>query len=98
MSISASQPETTPVATGRTAQTMGSCAAALTATWACKAARSANGPYEHMAPRVVRTLRGVPQFSDMPRVQRLEFDGAATQACARWQRTWRPIDHRTQRH
>ena len=44
MSISASQPDTTPVATGRTAQNMGSCWAASSATCLAIAAAEAKGP------------------------------------------------------
>ena len=44
MSISVSQPDTLPVATGRTAQYIGSCRLALSATNAANASRAGNGP------------------------------------------------------
>ena len=44
MSMSVIQPETTPVATGRTAQAIGSWLAASSATWAAKASSVGNGP------------------------------------------------------
>ena len=45
MSISASHPDTTPVATGRTAQTIGSWVAAKSATKRAIASDDGNGPY-----------------------------------------------------
>ncbi len=44
ISISVSQPETTPVATGRIAHAIGSCVLAKAATCRVMAASSANGP------------------------------------------------------